>query len=225
MNFYETIFILDAAPDAIDAEIKKVEDLITAHKGEVVSADRWGMRKLAYEIKRKGQGFYTCIYFKGDNGLPAILENQYKLNENCLRYLTVVSIHTPEEIQARAKKAAAETPAAAVQKAGTPAAAAIPTAAAAVPAAEGPEETSSQEEEAAEEATATESPREEEPPEPEVTEAVEEQAPEAEKPAEPLAEESAETATPEPQEEPAVAEKTEEIPEVEVEEEEEEKKE
>lgn len=108
MNFYETFFILNAAPDAIDAQIQKVADLISANKGEVVSIDRWGMRKLAYEIKHMSQGYYTCIYFQGDESLPRILENQYKLNEMCLRYLTVVSIHTPEEIVARAEKAAEE---------------------------------------------------------------------------------------------------------------------
>lgn len=108
MNFYETVFILDAAPDAIDAEIQKVVDLIAANKGKMVSVDRWGMRKLAYEIKRKGQGYYTCVYFNGDESLPARLENYYKLNESCLRYLTVVSIHTPEEIAARGERARAE---------------------------------------------------------------------------------------------------------------------
>lgn len=108
MNFYETVFILDAAPDAIDAEIQKVVDLIAANKGEVVSVDRWGMKKLAYEIKLKGQGYYTCVYFNGDRTLPAKLENHFKLNELCLRYLTVVSIHKPEEIVARGEAAQIE---------------------------------------------------------------------------------------------------------------------
>jgi small subunit ribosomal protein S6 len=104
MEFYETIFILGSAPDAIDAEIQKVVDLITANKGQVVHIDRWGMKKFAYEIRKKEQGYYTCVYFKGDKSLPAHLESYYKLNESCLRYLTVVSIHTPEEIAARAEK-------------------------------------------------------------------------------------------------------------------------
>ena len=104
MNFYETIFILGSAPDAIDAEIQKVVDLITANKGQVVHIDRWGMKKFAYEIRKKEQGYYTCVYFKGDKNLPAQLESYYKLNESCLRYLTVASIHTPEEIAARAEK-------------------------------------------------------------------------------------------------------------------------
>lgn len=104
MKFYETVFILGSAPDAIDAEIQKVLDLITAQKGQVIHVDRWGMKKFAYEIRKKEQGYYTCVYFKGDESLPAHLESYYKLNESCLRYLTVVSIHTPEEIAARAEK-------------------------------------------------------------------------------------------------------------------------
>ncbi len=116
MKFYETVFILDAAPEAIEGEIQKVVDLISANKGQLISLDRWGMRKLAYEIKRRGQAYYTCLYFNGDESLPAKLENLFKLNEHCLRYLTILSAHTAEEIAARGQKAepkaAAPTPAA-----------------------------------------------------------------------------------------------------------------
>jgi small subunit ribosomal protein S6 len=200
MNFYETVFILDSAPEAIDAEIKKVEDLITANKGELVSVDRWGMRRLAYEIKRKNQGFYTCIYFKGDSSLPATLESQYKLNESCLRYLTVVSIQTPEEILARAKKAETGAPATA-PTAEAPAAAAAPITAAAATGVEEPEESPPAEE--PEESY----PAEEEPAEPAV-----EEAPQAEEPAEALEEEALEEFAPEeepteiPEEEPTAEE-------------------
>jgi len=129
MKLYETVFILDTAPEASDAEIQKVVDLISANKGEVLSVDHWGMKKMAYEIKGKAQGYYTCVYFKGDENLPAKLENFYQLNESYLRYLTVVSAHTPEEIAARAGKAEAR-PAAQIAReprpAGKPAAAAAP---------------------------------------------------------------------------------------------------
>ena len=107
MKLYETVFILDTAPEASDAEIQKVVDLITANKGNVLLVDRWGMKKLTYEIKGKGQGYYSCVYFNGDEDLPAKLENYYQLNESCLRYLTVISAHTPDEISARAERAEA----------------------------------------------------------------------------------------------------------------------
>lgn len=93
MRLYETVFVLDPSLDepAIEKEISRVEDLITNHKGSIKKREKWGMKKFAYPIRRKIQGYYTLIYFEGDGDIPAELERSYKLNEHCLRYLTVVS--------------------------------------------------------------------------------------------------------------------------------------
>ncbi len=93
MRLYETVFVLDPSLDehTIEKEISKVEGLITNHKGSIRKTEKWGMKKFAYPIKRKMQGYYTLIYFAGDGDIPTELERSYKLNEHCLRYLTVVS--------------------------------------------------------------------------------------------------------------------------------------
>lgn len=93
MRVYETVFILDPTLDehTMEKEIKKVEDLITSQKGRIIKTVKWGTRRLAYPIKKKSQGSYTLIYFEGDGNVPTDLERAYKLNEFCLRYLTVVS--------------------------------------------------------------------------------------------------------------------------------------
>ncbi len=93
MRVYETIFILDPTLDdhTIQKEIKKVEDMITNLKGKVIKTEKWGNRRLAYPIRKKLQGYYTLIYFEGEGNLLTELERAYKLNESCLRYLTVVS--------------------------------------------------------------------------------------------------------------------------------------
>jgi len=90
---YETVFILDPALDSstTDQEIKKVEDLIASREGKVLKVDRWGSRRLAYPIAKKQQGYYTLILFEGEGDLINELERNYRLNESCLRYLTVVS--------------------------------------------------------------------------------------------------------------------------------------
>jgi len=90
---YETIFVLDPSLDdsVIQKEIEKIEELITNHKGRIIKTEKWGMKRLAYPIKKKMQGCYTLIYFEGDSNVPTELERSYKLNESCLRYLTVVS--------------------------------------------------------------------------------------------------------------------------------------
>ena len=93
MPIYETVFVLDPSLDdkAIQKEIKKVEDLITEHKGEILKTDKWGKKRFAYPIKKKHEGYYTLILFQGEGGIPKELERAYKLNESCLRYLTVVA--------------------------------------------------------------------------------------------------------------------------------------
>lgn len=102
MRLYETIFVLDPSLDehTIEKEISKVEEMIATYKGTVKKTEKWGMKKFAYPIKKKVQGFYTLIYFEGDGSIPTELERSYKLNENCLRYLTVAS----QEEEKRAEK-------------------------------------------------------------------------------------------------------------------------
>ena len=93
MREYETIFVLDPSLDdhAIQKEIEKVEELITQHQGKITKTEKWGKKRFAYPIKKKVQGYYTLIYFEGDGNIASELERSYKLNESCLRYLTVLS--------------------------------------------------------------------------------------------------------------------------------------
>ena len=106
MRVYETIFVLDPSLDdhTIQTEIKKVEELISKHKGRIIKTEKWGAKKFAYPIKKKLQGHYTLIYFEGDENIPTELERTYKLNEFCLRYLTVVSEEKPERLKAEEKE-------------------------------------------------------------------------------------------------------------------------
>jgi small subunit ribosomal protein S6 len=90
MAIYETIFILDSllAPEDIDKVIKRAEDLITGNNGKLLKTDKWGKRRLAYEIQKKQYGFYVSIEFESTGTIPVILENEYIYNDQILRYLT-----------------------------------------------------------------------------------------------------------------------------------------
>lgn len=106
MRLYETTIITDAqlSDPEIEAEVKKLEELITSNGGEIVETQRWGIRRLAYEIKHKRQGFYTHILYHASAGFPAVLENAFKVNERIIRFLTVVS---EVDMNARSEQAAA----------------------------------------------------------------------------------------------------------------------
>ncbi len=110
MRLYETTFITDAqySESEIETEIKKVEELITSNGGEIVETQRWGIRRLAYEIKHKRQGFYTHFLYRASPNMPPLIENAFKVNERVVRFLTVVS-----EIDLEARREQAEALAAA----------------------------------------------------------------------------------------------------------------
>jgi small subunit ribosomal protein S6 len=106
LPIYETVFVLDPSLDdkTIQKEIKKVEDLITDNKGEVLRTDKWGKKRFTYPIKKRHEGYYTLVLFEGEGKIPKELERAYKLNESCLRYLTVVSEEEAKPIVSEGKE-------------------------------------------------------------------------------------------------------------------------
>jgi len=95
---YETTFVLDPGHDEaqVDAEIEKIREIITSDGGEIVVVNKWGRRKLAYEIRKKKEGIYTLIHFKGNPVVLTNLARRYHLNENLLRHMTVLYEAPPE---------------------------------------------------------------------------------------------------------------------------------
>lgn len=98
MKFYETglIFTPQLDESEFDNEIKKITDLIESNSGKIEKVDRWGIRRLAYEIKKKTQGYYTFIYYTSPTDVPGKIETMLRINENCLRFMTIVPDFEPE---------------------------------------------------------------------------------------------------------------------------------
>ena len=98
MSLYETGLIFDPQLDeaGFDEELKKVTDLIEGNSGKIEKIDRWGIRKLAYQIKKKSQGFYAFVYHTSPNQVPKMLEGMLRINEHCLRFMTIVPDVPPE---------------------------------------------------------------------------------------------------------------------------------
>jgi small subunit ribosomal protein S6 len=105
-QIYETTFIVNAALDdpQIDAVIDKVKEVIVKNGGEIRDLFKWGRKRFAYPIKKKNNGFYTVIEFSAPGEAIAKIERHYQLEENILRYLTVVL----DKNALKAKTAAAE---------------------------------------------------------------------------------------------------------------------
>jgi len=97
---YETTFILDPGLDEAkqNEEVERVSQWIKDLGGEIVEVQRWGKRRLAYEIHRKRDGIYTMLLYEGAGELVKELERRMRLNESVLRVLSV--LHVPPDVTA-----------------------------------------------------------------------------------------------------------------------------
>lgn len=88
MTNYEVIFIIDPTleDEKKEATIEAVKEII-ASEGEVGNVDVWGMRKLAYPIQKKTEGYYVVIEFKAQPTLPKELDRRLKISDNVMRHL------------------------------------------------------------------------------------------------------------------------------------------
>lgn len=93
MREYETTILLrtNLEEAELEKEIQAVETGITSRGGEIVQMDRWGKRRLAYEIDRQHEGYYVMFRYSASPEVPAELERRFRINERFLRYLTVIA--------------------------------------------------------------------------------------------------------------------------------------
>lgn len=91
MRRYETVMIVpvDLPDDEITGLIDRYRSIITNHKGLVVKVEKWGKRKLAYEIRKHSRGFYMLIDFAGQSATVSELERNLKIDDKILKFMTV----------------------------------------------------------------------------------------------------------------------------------------
>ncbi len=89
MNKYELALVLNPTLDeeTRTAEAAKVQELITRFGGTIEKIDDWGKKRLAYEIKKVNEGFYSFITFDAAPTAPAEIESRVRIMESVLRYL------------------------------------------------------------------------------------------------------------------------------------------
>ena len=90
MTNYEVMFIIEAAleDEKKEAAIETVKGII-AENGEVEKVDVWGIRKLAYPIQKKNEGYYVVIEFKGNPDLPKELDRRLRISDIVIRHLII----------------------------------------------------------------------------------------------------------------------------------------
>ncbi|AJA50112.1 30S ribosomal protein S6 [Clostridium pasteurianum DSM 525 = ATCC 6013] len=91
MRKYETLFIFSPSleEDTVKANVEKFKGVIENGGGTVDNVDFWGKRKLAYEINKFNEGYYTLINFTSDSELPKELGRVFRITDGVIRHLIV----------------------------------------------------------------------------------------------------------------------------------------
>lgn len=105
MRRYETIFILrpNAGEDDIQRVIDSTVEVITNEAGKAIELNKWGMKKLAYLIKKESLGYYVYLDYAGTPAAVAELERKFRIDDTVLKYMT---IKTADEMSAEGIEAA-----------------------------------------------------------------------------------------------------------------------
>ena len=89
MNKYEMIYILDATvtDEKREALMAKIENVVVKNGGNVEKTEKWGVKKLAYPIDYKTEGYYVYMAFEGDSKLVQEMKRVIGIAENVIRRL------------------------------------------------------------------------------------------------------------------------------------------
>ena len=98
MAIYECVYIARQELTAAQAEqlSKDLTKIVSSNSGEIKRQEYWGLRNLAYKIRKNRKGHYTMFHIEAPASTIEELERNMRLNEDILRYLTVKIDRLPE---------------------------------------------------------------------------------------------------------------------------------
>ncbi|MBA2133088.1 30S ribosomal protein S6 [Capillibacterium thermochitinicola] len=88
---YESVIILSPQLDeeALENAINRIQDVIKNGNGEVTKVDRWGKRRLAYEIKDLTEGYYLLVEMDAPSATAQELDRVLRISDDVIRHLIV----------------------------------------------------------------------------------------------------------------------------------------
>jgi len=91
MQKYELVVVLSGAleDDERSAAMERVSGYITRFGGNITNVDDWGKKKLAYEIQKMSEAYYTVVTFEAPLEAPAQIEENIRIMEQVVRFLIV----------------------------------------------------------------------------------------------------------------------------------------
>lgn len=100
MRQFETLLLLspELSSDNREALIASITGIIEREGGQINEIDQWGMRDLAYPVRKQMRGFYVRLVYSAPPPLVAELERNLRINDNVYKFITVrLDEKAPEE--------------------------------------------------------------------------------------------------------------------------------
>ena len=91
MQKYELVVVMNGnlEDDERSAAMERVSGYITRFGGNITNVDDWGKKKLAYEIQKMSEAYYTVVTFEAPLEAPAQIEENIRIMEQVIRFLIV----------------------------------------------------------------------------------------------------------------------------------------
>ena len=91
MALYEHIFLArqDLSQAQVDALAATATEIVESNQGKVTKTETWGLKSLAYKIKRNRKAHFVMLNIDAPAGVVTELERQTAINEDVIRFLTV----------------------------------------------------------------------------------------------------------------------------------------
>ena len=91
MALYEHVFLArqDLSQAQVDALAAAATEIVESNQGKVVKTETWGLKNLAYKIKRNRKAHFVMLNIEASGDVVAELERQTQINEDIIRYMTV----------------------------------------------------------------------------------------------------------------------------------------
>ncbi len=91
MPLYEHVFLArqDLSQAQVDALAANATQIVETNAGKVTKTETWGLKNIAYKIKRNRKAHYVMLNIEAPAGVVAELERQTAINEDVIRFLTI----------------------------------------------------------------------------------------------------------------------------------------
>jgi small subunit ribosomal protein S6 len=91
MALYEHIFMSrpDVTAQQVEALIEQYKSVIEAAGGKVAKQEYWGVKSLAYKIRKNRKAHFTLLNLDAPHAAVAEMERQMRLSEDVIRFITV----------------------------------------------------------------------------------------------------------------------------------------